>query len=94
MPGTFLHTDAGQDQASLTGNSGLFLSGSSLGFGGLGGRPSNVTANPFGAIGGNRPLGAGSGGGGGFASSSAGGSGGGTGGFLKPSALGKECTCI
>lgn len=91
MPGTFLHTDAGQDQASLNGDSGLFLGGNSLGFGGLGGRPSNATANPFG---GNRPLGAGSGSVGMFGNSSAGGGGGGgtglTGGFLKPSALGKR----
>ena len=91
MPGTFLHTDAGQDQTLLNGGgSGLFLGGS---FGGLGGRPSNATANPFGALGsGNRPLGAGSGSGGVFSGSSAGGGGGGGtgGGFLKPSALGKR----
>ena len=91
MPGTLLYTDAGQDQASLTGDSGLFLGGNSLVFGGLGGRPSNATANPFGGIGGNRPLGAGSGGGGGmFASGPAGGGAGVAGGFLKPSALGKK----
>ena len=75
------------DQLSVSDSAGLFMSGGGLSLGGLGGRPSNTTANPFGGGGGGIAAATAmrGTGGGPFAGSTS--SSGGGGGFLKPSPL-------